>query len=174
MLPWVRVPVFPTKSSLTIPIFSGASKFLTRILSCLYILMTVKARETPTVSGRPSGVMTTNMTTTIFADFGSLSSNTAIQLLEVPILIIRKIIRQAKTVREEIIAKQVNLFFKFLSFLWIGVLSLTLSFSSLIPLEEFAPTAHTTALHYPLTMREPAFKNGSSLEFFLFPVSYSF
>ena len=59
----VKVPVLPQQTSLTLPIFSGASSFLIRILSA-NIFDAEKAKETPTVRGRPSGMATTINTNT--------------------------------------------------------------------------------------------------------------
>lgn len=67
ILPVVSVLVLPQRISSTSPIFSGASSFLTRILSSLNILSVVKAKETPMVNGSPSGTQTTKSTTSMLA-----------------------------------------------------------------------------------------------------------
>ena len=58
----VMVPVLPQHISSTDPMYSGADRFLTRILS-LNILLTEKARATSIVIGSPSGIQTTRITT---------------------------------------------------------------------------------------------------------------
>lgn len=56
------VPVLPQQISSTLPQYSGAARFLTRILS-LYILLTENAKATSIVIGRPSGMEATSSTT---------------------------------------------------------------------------------------------------------------
>ena len=75
MSSYVIVPVFPHIISSISPIFSGASNFLTKILSVWYILKTLKAREIPIVKGNPSGIATIIKTTTILIYFGSNEKN---------------------------------------------------------------------------------------------------
>jgi hypothetical protein len=68
---YVIVPVLPQHISSISPIISGAYRFYTRILSLLYILMTLNANEIPIVNGRPSGIATTTNTTIKLIIFGN-------------------------------------------------------------------------------------------------------
>jgi len=55
----------------------------------------------------------------------------------------------------------INYLPKFVSFACNGVSFSVSSFDSCIPLVEFSPTQHTTALQYPLLIIEPASRIGS-------------
>jgi hypothetical protein len=90
------------------PIFSGASNFLTRILSYLYILITLKASEIPTVKGRPSGIATTIKTTIRLMVLGSPAKNTLAAESSRPILKNNEIINSTKIIAPAIKANNVK------------------------------------------------------------------
>ena len=76
MAAWVIVPVLVNIISSIYPIFLGASNFLSRILSDLYILISLKASEISTVKRRPSGISTTIKKTKRLMVLGFPAKNT--------------------------------------------------------------------------------------------------
>jgi hypothetical protein len=113
----VIVPVLPQQISSISPIVSGAYKFFTKILSLSYILITLKARETPIVRGRPSGIATITKTTIRFMVFGkSLNKAVRADTELKPIFMIKEIISSRNIITPEIKARNVKCSLRFFNF----------------------------------------------------------
>lgn len=100
------VPVLPQRISSQPANFSGAFSFLTRIPS-LNIFITEKAKDTPTVSGRPSGIAITMSTTTRLICYGILSNRISaafFSLAPTPISVKVMMTKIARTTAPAIIA----------------------------------------------------------------------
>jgi len=83
----------------------------------LYILITLKARETPIVRGRPSGIATITKTTIRFIVFGKSFNKTVKADSELkPILMNKEIISSRNIITPEIKARNVRCSLRFFNF----------------------------------------------------------
>lgn len=142
------------------PIFSGASSFLTRIFY-LNILLTLKARDTPIVIGRPSGTDTTTRTTAMLMKLIILEMNVfqSTRVSSESVLVNTNasrdslIIKITKIIAAETSAIRVNCCSRLCSLVCKGVSSLTPRAStSSVFLVDYSPTQQIRAFPYPLTI----------------------